>query len=660
MNLPHIKTSIIDEIWTAPISIEVYRRRTEFIVVWTQVSVVAFLMTLYLISPTPQDAMNPILYMAILLTYFTWLVLLVVMTHLRKQSSLLLWMSIVADFTALFALIWAIHLHYGQPPGFYLKAPTGYYVFLFLALRVIRFEPQYVLGAGVMAILGWLVLAAYAYVLQGDLAVSGSFASYMTENKLLWGAEIDRIVVIAIVTIVLALTADRARVLLLRQIDIVADLEQKRQSLKKAALTDSFTGLPNRHAAPDVLSAVGKNASWPVGVMVIRIGDLGRTLTIFGSRFAEDIILTVRDKLISCTRPDDHLLRFDDDSFLFLVSGSTSTMNLSERATEIVDCFRAPMQIRDRRVPVRLRIGISVSIPGCHPDEALNCARTAAYNVTRDQVPPILFYDERMIHAAKQFIEIEHAMRHSLDNKCGFEPHYQPIVEIVSGKIVGFEALARWTLPSGETVCPAEFIPVAEATGMIVPLGRRIFQRASKALEGFNASRKPGDALFMSINVSIRQMQDPKFIGRIRDILAELNYPPELIKVELTESLSAQEGEDFSGKIQALRELGMKVAIDDFGTGYSSLSYLHSLPFTSLKIDQSFVRGLGVGNDRTALVKSIVDIAQAFNLESIAEGIEDEVSLRQLREMGVDLGQGYHFSRPLPYERAITLLDGTR
>lgn len=649
--------SLVNQVWTTPKSIEEYRRRTEYIVVWTQVGVVSFLIALYLIAPTPQDAMNPVLYMAILIGYFLWLVAMIIATHRGPLSNALLWASTIIDFTALFALVWAIHMHYGQPPGFYLKAPTNTYIFIFLVLRVIRFEPQYVIGAGAMAVLGKLVLASYVQFIEGDAAVTGSFIDYMTNNALLWGAEIDQMMAIVIVTAVLTFTADRARVMLLHQINIAADLDQKRKTLQDAALTDSFTGLPNRHAAPDCLALASDAYSRPVGVLVIRIGDLSRTLTIFGYKFAGDIVSTVKDQLVACSKDDEQLLRLDDDSFLLIVTARTSEQLLAHRATQIIESFSKPLEINSRRVPVRLRIGISLFSPGGDPDEVLRCARTAVYSVKRDQIPPIAFFDEQMTQDAKRFLTIEHAMRTSLEEGTGFEPHYQTIVDIASGEIVGFEALVRWTLPGGEHISPVEFIPVAEATGMIVPLGRGVFQHAADDLARFNATRGAENRLFMSINVSIRQLQDPKFIDRIGYILAKLDYPAELIKVELTESLSAQEGENFSSKVEALRELGLKVAIDDFGTGYSSLSYLHSLPFTSLKIDQSFIRGLTAGSDRTALVQSIVDIADTLCLESIAEGIEDEATHLMVKEMGVQLGQGYHFAKPCCFEDALALLN---
>lgn len=650
------KSSIIDQIWTTPKSIEDYRRRSEFLVVWTQVSVVAFLIALYLIAPAPRDAMNPFLYMAILLTYFLWLLVLVVATHTGPLPRTLLWGSLVADFTALFALIWAIHMHYGQSPGFYLKAPTNDYIFIIIMLRVLRFEPRLIIGAGVIAIAGKLGLAVYVQATQGNAGVTTSYIDYMTNNSLLWGAEIDSMVVIAIVTLVLAFTADRARVMLRHQIDTSADLERKQQSLQKAALIDSFTGLPNRQAAPQILKDARSSKSQPIGVVVIRIGGLGRSLTIFGSRFAEEIVSAVKDGLLNCKDESEHLLRLDDDSFLLIVTHSADAPYLAGRAETIIRHFKEPLRISDRRVPVRLKIGISVSLPDSDPDEALKSARTAVYNVRHDQSPPVSFFDERMIQSTKRFVEIEIEMRHSLDAGLSFEPFYQPIVDVTTGAIVGFEALARWTLPNGENISPVEFIPVAEASGMIVPLGRRIFECAAKDLAAFNQDRADKPNLFMGINVSIRQLQDPKFIVRVKNILTKTNCPPELIKVEITESLSAQEGDDFCSKIHALRDLGMKVAIDDFGTGYSSLSYLHSLPFNSLKIDQSFIRGLEDGKDRTALVKSIVDIANAFELESIAEGIEDEATYQFVKNMGVNLGQGYYFSRPCSFQDSLGLL----
>lgn len=657
MNSDNASASVIDGIWTTPKSIEDYRRKTEFVVVWTQVAVVSVLLALYILAPTPQDAMNPLLYGAILGGYSAWLVVLVIVTHIGPQPKFLIWGSIVVDFVALFALVWAIHLHYNQPPAFYLKAPTNYYVFIFIALRVIRFEPQYVLGSGIIAAAGWAVLAVFVQSSQGEDVVTGNYTTYMMENRLLWGAEIDKCIVVLIVTVLLAITADRARVLLMHQISIAADLEQKSDSLEKASLIDTFTGLPNRHAAPDILGDVCSRTTGPVGVLIIRIGDLGRTLTVFGPKFAEDLITSVRDGLVEFRLADDQLLRLDDDSFLLLTASSVNSDALSSRAQMLLQSFKEPLEIGDRRVPVHLRIGICTADESEDPNDVLRRTRAAVYSIKREQSPPIAFFNDAMVSANERFAEIEHEMRMALDDQTGFEPHYQAIVKIETGEITGFEALARWRLPNGEMISPGEFVPVAEATGMIVPLGRLIFQRAVEDLVRFNSGRPEHEQLFMGINVSIRQLQDPKFVKRVEAILEGIDSPPELIKVEVTESLEADSGDDCRNKLQALRDKGLKIAVDDFGTGYSSLSYLQSMPFTSLKIDQSFIRGMEEGKNRTALVKSIVDIAKAFRMESIAEGIEDDDALAFVKKMGVDLGQGYLFARPCPFDEAYALVS---
>jgi EAL domain-containing protein (putative c-di-GMP-specific phosphodiesterase class I) len=236
-----------------------------------------------------------------------------------------------------------------------------------------------------------------------------------------------------------------------------------------------------------------------------------------------------------------------------------------------------------------------------------------------------------------------------------FELHYQPIVDVSSRQIVGFEALLRWRHPERGLVSPLEFIPLAEETGLIVPIGRWVLQEATRQAAAWQ-NRSPLGRLRMSVNVSVRQFQHPDLVGDVAEALRRSGLDPKLLTVEITESLFAQDIEETTRKIGLLKDLGVRLALDDFGTGYSSLSYLRRFPIDTLKIDKSFVDGVTTSPEGHAVVAAITQLGQTLHLEVIAEGLESADQLEALRLLDCPLGQGYHFSRPLTAGDAVKLL----
>jgi EAL domain-containing protein (putative c-di-GMP-specific phosphodiesterase class I) len=235
------------------------------------------------------------------------------------------------------------------------------------------------------------------------------------------------------------------------------------------------------------------------------------------------------------------------------------------------------------------------------------------------------------------------------------ELHYQPIVDVSSLQIVGFEALLRWRHPERGLISPLEFIPLAEENGLIVPIGRWVLQEATRRAAEWQ-DRSPLGRLRMSVNVSVRQFQNPDLVGDVAEALRRSGLDPALLTVEITETLFAQDTEETTRKIGRLKDLGVRMALDDFGTGYSSLSYLRRFPIDTLKIDKSFIDGVTTSPEGHAVVAAITQLGQNLHLEVVAEGIEEVDQLEALRALDCPLGQGYHFSKPLAAGDAVKLL----
>jgi EAL domain-containing protein (putative c-di-GMP-specific phosphodiesterase class I) len=259
-----------------------------------------------------------------------------------------------------------------------------------------------------------------------------------------------------------------------------------------------------------------------------------------------------------------------------------------------------------------------------------------------------------MEQSAMQRLELESELRRALEHS-EVQPHYQPLVALDNGRIIGWEALARWQHSERGTIPPAVFIPIAEETGMIVSLGRWILECACRQAQRW-LEIMDGDSLTMNVNVAARQFQDPDLITDVASILEQTGLPPRCLKLEITESAVMEDADTAERTLRNLKQLGVQVAIDDFGTGYSSLAYLKRFPVDTLKIDRSFVDRLGQDAQDTAIVRSIIALAQALEMNVTAEGIETASQQAQLQLLGCDVGQGYLFGRPAAWTEAEQLL----
>jgi diguanylate cyclase len=280
--------------------------------------------------------------------------------------------------------------------------------------------------------------------------------------------------------------------------------------------------------------------------------------------------------------------------------------------------------------------------------------------IHHDELPPLVREgnDEAPASAHDQAIReimLERELHRALRQE-EFELHYQPIVDLASGALAGFEALIRWRHERRGLIAPVVFIPTAEASGLIAPIGQWVFRRACLTLTELSSCRSPGwsrSPLFMSVNFSVRDFSNSAFLPEIRRVLAETGVDPSAIKLEITESLLMNEPEVAAASLRACRDLGMRIAIDDFGTGYSSLSYLHKFPIDTINIDRSFISSMHERAESAQIVGSIVHLANGLGIDVVAEGIEDAQQVALLQGLGCQFGQGYQFSKPLPHAEAL-------
>lgn len=639
-----------------------FQDRSERLVGWIQLAIIGVFAALYFASPPALDAshagFHPVPVALAFYTLFT--IFKQIQAYRRSLPGWLISLSILIDMALLFALIWSFHLQYNQPPAFYLKAPTLLYVFIFIALRALRLEVFYVLLAGGLAVIGWLLLATYAATGTYDLlgATTRDYVVYMTSPRILWGAEIDKIIAIVMVTGILAVSVSRGRRLLLRERDASIELEDNQIEISNLAYRDGLTGLPNMVGLTETL----KGAGTPHGLVVLELDDFRKRVAVLGKPFTDRLIEEVLGRMRERLTRTAVVARIGESEFAVLLPGVSALDDLRPIAEALLAALVAPVVIEGRSVVQTARTGLAIWTPEKMPLlSVIQDAQVATLRAGLPAAPRVMMFDDRMRAEEIAFGELEVELRAAIEHGVELAPHYQPIFQMETGALVGFEALARWSHPKRGLIPPGRFIPVAEATGLIVPLGNQILKTACRDLIRFDptaAQGGQGGGLFMSVNLSARQLSDNKLLDRIGRALERTGVRPDRIKLELTESEATGALELAGGRLNDLKGLGVSLSIDDFGTGYSSLSYLHGLPFDVLKIDRSFVTGVAGSAQSRAVIRTIVDLARSFCLETVAEGIEDQDTLDNLRALGVGMVQGYHTGRPAPFDEAVRFLSG--
>jgi EAL domain-containing protein (putative c-di-GMP-specific phosphodiesterase class I) len=342
----------------------------------------------------------------------------------------------------------------------------------------------------------------------------------------------------------------------------------------------------------------------------------------------------------------DTLARFGGDEFAILITGMVDATDAVRVAQRIQEELSEPFVLDKNSAFATASIGIALSSSGYdRPEDILRDADIAMYRAKENGKARYELFDHGMHARAVSRLQLESDLRQAIENK-EFCVYYQPIVSLETGRLAGFEALVRWNHPRRGLVSPADFIPVAEETGLIVPIGQWVLNEACADVRQWQLDSPSHRSLSLSVNLSARQVAQPDLLDQIKEALATSKLNPHCLKLEITESVVMENAEAAVLMFKQLRSLGVQLSIDDFGTGYSSLSYLHRFPLNYLKIDRSFVSRLTTDNDN-AIVRTISTLARNLGMEVIAEGIETEEQHQQLKMLGCEYGQGFLFSRPV-------------
>jgi diguanylate cyclase (GGDEF)-like protein/PAS domain S-box-containing protein len=428
--------------------------------------------------------------------------------------------------------------------------------------------------------------------------------------------------------------------------------------LKRQAFHDSLTGLANRALFADRLQHAISRAERAPAALAVLFVDLDDFKTVndsLGHSEGDLLLIAVADRLRAGVRASDTIARMGGDEFAILLEDPIDGETPVEVGQRLLAQLEPPFVHGGKELFVRASIGIATTRSQDHTaDEVLRNADVAMYTAKSNGKNRLEVFEPGMHAAALTRLALKGDLERALE-RGEFRLAYQPIVRLGSGRLSGVEALLRWQHRDRGTVAPSDFIPVAEETGLILPLGRWVLERACAQAAAWNAiSPKP---ITISVNVSGRQLQQPAFSAEVAQVLASTGLAPELLTLELTESILMQDAEAAIAMLADLKSLGVRLAIDDFGTGYSSLNYLRRFPIDELKIDRSFVASLDEGPTQSAVVLSIVRLSETLHLETVAEGIEEPSQLAALRDLGADLGQGYLFARPLDVLAVTALIE---
>ena len=444
---------------------------------------------------------------------------------------------------------------------------------------------------------------------------------------------------------------------LILQIQDITDRKKAEAKFQHAAMHDALTGLPNRTLLADRLRvAIARMNRTGIHQFAVLFLDVDRFKIVndsLGHAFGDQLLVEMSRRLERCVRKMDTVARLGGDEFAVLLDGVTGPHEAIQTAERILASVSRPCVLGDHEVVGSASIGIAFSQTGYEtPEDMLRDADTAMYRAKSNGKARYEVFDVKMHAHAVEALTLERELRHAID-QAEIQVYYQPIVSLADNRLAGFEALARWNHPTRGFISPAAFIPIAEETGMIVALGLYILRTACQQLRRWQIL---DPSLGISVNVSGRQFADASFVDRARRILQDTGVAPSSLRLEVTESVIMDKAEIAADALKALKSLGVQLSIDDFGTGYSSLSYLHKFPFDILKIDQSFVSRMCLDQDSKGIAETILILARKLNKHTVAEGIEDEAQLAELKALGCDYGQGYYFSRPVPAVEAEKLI----
>jgi diguanylate cyclase (GGDEF)-like protein/PAS domain S-box-containing protein len=438
----------------------------------------------------------------------------------------------------------------------------------------------------------------------------------------------------------------------------ITDRKRLEHSLIQQALHDSLTGLPNRALLDDRLDqglARSRRRGTQLGVMFLDIDNFKSVNDSLGHTSGDDLLRLVAGQIQRSIRPGDTVARFGGDEFV-VVCDDTCAADVEEIAVRVLEAIRQPGRVGNQDVNVTSSIGITISDEGATSETLLQEADLAMYSAKQRGPGSVELFDEALRSKAEQRLATAAALHRALERD-EFTVHYQPVIDLSTGAVVSAEALVRWEHPSGALVWPDEFIPLAEETGLIVPIGAWVLEQACQELVGWQRIQP---SMSVAVNLSVRQLFRADLVDMIDDVLTRTGAPASGLTLELTESSSLEDIDYLETALARIKSLGVALSIDDFGTGYSSLRRLKRLPFDAMKVDRTFVDGLGTDAHDTAMVTAIVALGHALDLQVTAEGVETLAQHTKLKAMGCTRAQGFFHARPMPAPAMSTLVTESR
>ncbi len=439
----------------------------------------------------------------------------------------------------------------------------------------------------------------------------------------------------------------------------VTERKAAEAALTHQAFHDPLTGLPNRALFLDRLGhALARSSDRPDAVAVVFL-DLDNFKVVndsLGHDAGDRLLVAAAERLRGCARPGDTVARLGGDEFVLLLEDAQGRLDAEAAAARVADCLRSPFRVAGHELFVAPSIGVALGGGDRRgAGDLLREAGVALYHAKRAGKARHALFEPRMDERAWARLRLEGELRRAL--AAGeFRLSYQPLVDLATGRVAEVEALVRWEHPERGTVPPDAFVPVAEESGLIVPLGSWVLEEACRQARAWHRERPDGPPLSVSVNLSVRQFQHPGVVADVARVLRETGLEPRLLTLEITESVAMDEEADTAAALRGLKALGVRLAVDDFGTGYSAFAYLRRCPVDALKIDRSCVAGLGRNPEDEAFVRAVVAFARMMGLEVTAEGIETDGQVTELRALGCERGQGFYFAAPLPAEVLTELL----
>ncbi|HVF39793.1 MAG TPA: EAL domain-containing protein [Gemmatimonadaceae bacterium] len=447
------------------------------------------------------------------------------------------------------------------------------------------------------------------------------------------------------------------------ELELRSDLSLKRQTqehLLYSTLHDSLTGLPNRSLFTERLRhAMRRAARHPDDLFAVLFLDLDRFKDIndnLGHFAGDELLRAVARRLEACLRPEDTVARLSGDEFAILLESITETRDAGRVAERIEEALSFPINLAGSEVTTSASMGIvTSSMAHDQPEQLLRSADMAMYRAKAAGRARYEMFDRAMHTDALARLQLETDLRKAVERD-EFRLHYQPLVSLRTGHITGLEALIRWEHPDRGLVQPNDFIPVAEETGLIIPIGRWVLREACRQLKEWQTRHPRTEPLTIGVNMSVKQFSQPDLVDQLFQALDEAGVSPRCLRVEITESAIIDKGHYATGILSQIKQLGAQVYLDDFGTGYSSLSYLHGLPIDAIKIDRAFVSSMDTDEKNLRLVRTILTLAEIVGVKAEAEGISTAEQLRELRALNCEQGQGYLFSAPITHQAVDEVL----